>query len=158
MLNRQFGSHPDGINSTRRANVTTDYQFGKFLVEPSQNQISTPGYLRKLEPRTMDVLVYLVEHRDRVVSSEELLEKLWPGRIVEESTIHRRINQLRKALEDSAAESRYIKTVVKRGYQSVAELSVLNSDDSRPTAQPSVEWWNKPSMIVSGALAISFFV
>jgi len=111
-----------------------EYQFGEFLVEPSQNQISISGDVRPLEPRTMDVLVYLIEHSKRIVSAEELLEKLWPGRVVEESTIHRRINQLRKTLEDSARQSRYIKTVVKRGYQAVAEVSIPSSIKTPPTS------------------------
>ena len=103
---------------------TSSYQFGEFLVEPSHNQISTDGEVRLLEPKTMDLLVYLIKHRERIISSDELLENLWPGRIVEESTIHRRINQLRKALDDSARQSEYVKTVIKRGYQAVAEVSI----------------------------------
>lgn len=139
-------------------NQHSEYQFGEFLVEPLQNQVSTSAGPRSLEPRTMDVLVYLIENRDRVVSSDELLEKLWPDRIVEESTIHRRINQLRKALDDSAANSKYIKTFVKRGYQAIAEVSIPTSDEATPAGKISIGTRNHSVIIVLGIVAISFFV
>ena len=70
----------------------------------------------------MDVLAYLVERHEKVVSADELLERYWPGRVVEQSTIHRRINQIRRALGDDAKDPAYIQTIVKRGYRAIAEV------------------------------------
>ena len=136
----------------------TDYQFGEFLVEPFQNQISASGNPFALEPRTMDVLVYLIENKDRVVSSDELLEKLWPDRIVEESTIHRRINQLRNALGDSPTHSRYIKTVVKRGYQAVAEVSISENVHEKPAVRAAIAAQTHFRRATLGAVTLSLFI
>ncbi len=100
--------------------VDEDCQFGEFLIEPSQNSLTKAGESQQVPPRVMDVLMYLIVHRDRIVPADELLDAFWPGRVVEESTIHRQINQIRKVLGDSAQNPKYIKTVSKRGYQAVA--------------------------------------
>ena len=106
------------------------YQFGEFEIQPDHNTISSDGMPVQISPRVMDVMVYLIENNDRIVSANELLEAFWTDRIVEESTIHRHISQIRAALGDSAREANYIKTVSKRGYQAVApikEIAVLES-------------------------------
>jgi TolB-like protein/DNA-binding winged helix-turn-helix (wHTH) protein len=127
----------------------TNYQFGEFLVEPSQNQISVRGEVRILEPKTMDLLVYLIKHSERPVSSDELLTHLWPGRVVEESTIHRRINQLRKALSDSPKHPRYVKTIIKRGYQAIAQTKSIKLSRS------STLDFNKQSMAIFACILVA---
>ena len=127
----------------------TNYQFGEFLVEPSQNQISVRGEVRILEPKTMDLLVYLIKHRERTVSSDELLTHLWPGRVVEESTIHRRINQLRKALSDSPKHPIYVKTIIKRGYQAIAHTKPIKLSGS------STIGFNNQSMAISACILVA---
>jgi TolB-like protein/DNA-binding winged helix-turn-helix (wHTH) protein len=110
-------------------------RFGEFVVDPAHNSISKGDDERRVPARVMDVLVHLVEHRERVVPAEELLDAFWPGRVVEESTLHRVISQIRNALGDDAREPRYIKTVSKRGYQAIAPVTAdaaLESPDDPP--------------------------
>ena len=99
----------------------TTYLFGDCEIQPDFNTISRDGDMRQVSPRGMDVLVHLLKNSDRIVPANELLETFWTDRVVEESTIHRHISQIRTALGDSAKEAKYIKTVSKRGYQ--ADLS-----------------------------------
>jgi len=68
----------------------------------------------------MEVLVHLITNSNRVVSIDELLETYWPGLVVEESTVHRVISQIRSSLGDSASNPKYIKTISKRGYKAIA--------------------------------------
>ena len=76
----------------------------------------------------MDLLTHLIKNSDRIVPANELLETFWADRVVEESTIHRHISQIRTALGDSAKEAKYIKTVSKRGYQAVAPIKVYAAE------------------------------
>ncbi len=108
------------------AGLASHFEFGGVLIQPDLNTVVREGEVTKVSPRVMDVLVYLVEHRDRVVPADELLETFWEGRIVEESTVHRLISQIRGALGDSASEQRFIKTVSKRGYQAVASVDTAH--------------------------------
>ncbi len=101
------------------------YQFGDWLIEPHLNRISRDGEDKHLEPKTMDVLAYFLEHKGDVVSFDELLDRFWQGRIVEEGTIHRHIQQIRRILGDDAKDPTYIETIAKRGYRAIAPIEPM---------------------------------
>ena len=113
----------------------THFLFGDVEIRPDLNLIFQQGEEKTVTPRVMDILVYLVVNRERVVSSDELLAQFWPGRVVEESTIHRHISQIRSLLGDSAREPQYIKTVNKRGYQAIASTGMLIQKMPQSTQQ-----------------------
>jgi DNA-binding winged helix-turn-helix (wHTH) protein len=75
-----------------------------------------------IEPKVFDVLRFLLTHRDRLVTKEELLDGVWPGTFVAPNALTRAVAQLRKALGDDADEPRYIETVAKRGYRFIAPV------------------------------------
>src|SRR5687767_12090980 len=80
-----------------------------------------------LEPKAFDLLVHLIEHRDRLVPKDELLESLWPGTFVTPNVLTRAMAQLRKGLGDDAHEARYIETFAKRGYRFIAPVTIAES-------------------------------
>ena len=80
-----------------------------------------------LEPKTFDVLRYLIEHRDRLVTKEELLDTVWKDTFVTPNVLTRAVAQLRRAMGDDAFEARYIETVSKRGYRFVAAIATPSS-------------------------------
>jgi TolB-like protein/DNA-binding winged helix-turn-helix (wHTH) protein/Tfp pilus assembly protein PilF len=108
-------------------NSNTTHQFGDFEIQPDFNTITRDDVISQLSPRVMDVLMHLIENSHRIVPADELLETFWTDRVVEESTIHRHISQVRAALGDSAKEAKYIKTVSKRGYQAVATIKIFSA-------------------------------
>ena len=103
----------------QRLFAMNNFQFGECQIQPQHNTILKEGVSMPVCPRVMDILLYLVKHHERVVPADELLDAFWAGPVVEESTIHRHISQIRTALGDSARSSKYIKTISKRGYQKV---------------------------------------
>ena len=72
-----------------------------------------------VEPQVFDLLVYLVQNRDRVVSKDDLIASIWGGRIVSESTLTSRINAARKAVGDSGEQQRVIRTIPRKGFRFV---------------------------------------
>jgi TolB-like protein/DNA-binding winged helix-turn-helix (wHTH) protein len=98
------------------------FTLGDIHVDPPAYTLSRNGDQVALEPRAMAVLCYLVEHRDRVVTNEELMSALWDGVIVTPNAVVRVVAQLRKSLGDDARNPRYIRTVVRGGYQVVAPV------------------------------------
>ncbi len=75
-----------------------------------------------LEPQAFTVLAYLIEHRDRVVSKEELMDQVWGGRFVSESAVTSRVKQIRQAVGDDGRSQAVVRTVHSRGYQFIASL------------------------------------
>ena len=72
-----------------------------------------------VEPQVFDLLVYLVQNRDRVVSKDDLIASIWGGRIVSESTLTSRINAARKAVGDSGQQQKVIRTIPRKGFRFV---------------------------------------
>jgi DNA-binding winged helix-turn-helix (wHTH) protein len=96
-------------------------RFGAFEAVPAKRLLLRDGVPLALTPKAFDTLLFLLEHRDRVVSKEELLSTLWSDAVVEEATLSQHIYKIRKALNDEDGV-RYIATVPRRGYRFVAKV------------------------------------
>jgi TolB-like protein len=96
--------------------------------------------LISMEPQVFDLLVYLVQNHDRVVSKDDLFASVWSGRIVSESTLASRINAARKAVGDNGKDQRLIRTIPRRGFRFVGAVHT-QSDESQPThrTEPALE-------------------
>ena len=84
-----------------------------------------------LTPKAFDVLRYLAEHTDRLVTQDEILEALWPDTYVNPEGIRKYILEIRKVLGDRPKQSLFIETLPKRGYQFIAKVT-----DEQTFAQP----------------------
>src|ERR1700693_3926992 len=95
------------------------FLFKDHVLDVDRRELRRGAELIALEPQVFDLLVYLVRNRDRVVSMDALLEAVWGGRIVSESTLRSRINAARKAVGDSGMAQRLIRTVPRKGIRFV---------------------------------------
>lgn len=98
------------------------YRFGDYLFDTERYELYRAGVMVPLRPKECDVLAYLLVHRDRVVSKDELLEQVWPGQFVGDATLHVRILAVRKAIGDDGTTARLLRTVRGRGYRFVAPV------------------------------------
>jgi len=117
-------------------------QVGQWILNEHENQLTNSSNANtiKLEPRAMAVLVYIAHNSDRVISRDELIEKIWDGRIVSDHAIYRVITQIRKALgSDDSGE--YLKTISKKGYKLVQPVKVF--EEAKPETQTVAE--SKPN-------------
>ncbi len=108
------------------------FQFGEHSIDTDRRELRRAGKLVAIEPQVFDLLVYLIRNRDRVVTKDDLLEGVWGGRIVSESTLTSRINAARRAIGDSGAEQSLIKTSARKGIRFVA--TVKDAEGLRPAA------------------------
>ena len=90
------------------------FVFGDYAVNQDRRELTRGSSVIPTGPQVFDLLVYLVQNRARVVSKDDLLQAVWRGRIVSESTLTSHINALRKAVGDSGAEQRLIRTVSRK--------------------------------------------
>jgi TolB-like protein len=109
-------------------------RIGDWTVQPSLNRVERNGASVRLEPRAMDLLVYLARAPHRVASADELLREVWRGRVFDGGVVYKKINQLRQALGDQAHGSRFIETIPKRGYRLVAAVTVESSEPPNRSA------------------------
>ncbi len=96
--------------------------FGDFALDTDRRELKRGSDLILTGPQVFDLLVYLVRNRERVVSKDDLLEGVWGGRIVSESTLTSHINAVRKAIGDTGEDQKLVRTVARKGFRFVAEL------------------------------------
>ena len=109
-------------------------KIGDWTVVPSLNHLEREGESIKLEPRAMDVLVYLADRAGDVVSVEELLGAVWKGVVVGDGSVYLAIKQLRQALDEPGGNASYIETIPKRGYRLTAPVRrIVPESAAKPT-------------------------
>jgi DNA-binding winged helix-turn-helix (wHTH) protein len=97
------------------------FRFGQCQVSLACREITVAGVLRRLQPQPFDLLVYLIEHRERVVTTNEFLDRLWAHEFVQPGTVASAVARVRKAIaDDSGIEA--IRTYHRVGYRFVAPL------------------------------------
>ncbi len=102
--------------------MESSFRLGEWLVEPKLNRLSSELGVVQLEPRAMDLLVFLARHPGEVLSRETLIDGVWQTRFVGEAVLRNTVAALRRSLRDRAADPRYIETISKRGYRLIAEV------------------------------------
>ena len=117
-----WAAGPSGRGKIRAETMDTaprkaTWESGKFELIPEQRTLLADGIPVPLTSKAFDTLVLLVEHRDRVVTKDEILRVVWPDVVVEEGNLTQQIFLLRKALGESAQQPRYIVTVPGHGYR-----------------------------------------
>jgi pimeloyl-ACP methyl ester carboxylesterase/DNA-binding winged helix-turn-helix (wHTH) protein len=120
---------------TSRAECTVEdfaavqYAFEDCELDLGAYELRRAGEPVKIEPQVFDVLVHLVQHRDRVVTKEELLDEVWGDRFVSESALTSRVKAARRAVGDDGRTQRCIRTVHGRGYRFAADVDELGTLD-----------------------------
>ncbi|HYN62514.1 MAG TPA: winged helix-turn-helix domain-containing protein [Rubrivivax sp.] len=131
---------------------------GDWDVDATANQLSRDGQSTRLEPKVIEVLVYLARHAGDVVGRGELLQAVWPGVIVGDDALTQAIIKLRKAFGDDARQPTYIETISKRGYRLIApvrtaapepEAAAPPSPPAAPTRHPRL--W----LVVAGTALVA---
>src|SRR5919106_2909251 len=98
------------------------YSFGDYVFDTQCHELHRAGEPIKLRRKVFQVLAYLLAHRDRVVSKQELLEHLWPGQFVGDETLTSCIKTLRQALGERGRTPRFLRTLHGQGYRFVAAV------------------------------------
>jgi DNA-binding winged helix-turn-helix (wHTH) protein/tetratricopeptide (TPR) repeat protein len=113
------------------------YVFDNYVLDPDRRELRSGVAIVAMEPQAFDLLLYLIRHRDHVVSKDELIEQIWAGRIVSESALSTRINAVRTAIGDNGAGQRLVKTLPRRGVRFVGEVREEQRPSEPADAVPS---------------------
>lgn len=150
---------PEALSDANR------FQLGSWLVIPGSGEIHSGETVVRVEPKVMDVLVYLAQHQGEVVSRDELERQVWRGAIVGYDAVTSTVIKLRKALGDDPHAASYVATIPKRGYQLIAPISSVVAEPATRQAAPSVppntagsvSWWPRSQWQI-GAVVLALIV
>jgi TolB-like protein/cytochrome c-type biogenesis protein CcmH/NrfG len=132
------------------------YSFVDCEVDIVRRELRRSGQAIHVEPQVFDVLVYLIQHRDRVVTKEELLKAVWQNRIVSDATLDSRISAARQAIGDTGRRQSLLRTVARRGFRLVCdvhertrgEIVTGSTEAAEPASESTSAQTEKPSIAV----------
>ncbi len=133
------------------------FVFDDFRLDPDRRELRRNAAAIPLGPQVFDLLLFLLRNRDRVVTRDDLLEAVWSGRIVSESTITSHINAVRKAIGDTGQDQRLVRTIARKGFRFVGDVREMPDADSDAPAsvqqqpaptRPTLPLPDKPSIAV----------
>jgi DNA-binding winged helix-turn-helix (wHTH) protein len=102
--------------------MESSFRVGDWLIEPMQNHLVRGVTKVRLDPKVMQVLLFLAERPNEVAVKEKILESLWEGNFVTDEVLTNAIWELRKAFGDDAKEPKFIQTVPRKGYRLIAPV------------------------------------
>src|SRR5881227_1033225 len=133
------------------------FQFDKFLLDTDRRELrSGNGVVGHVEPQVFDLRLHLAQSANRVVTKDELIERVWNGRAVSDAALNSRINAARRAIGDSGEKQAIIRTVQRRGFLLAADVTTRPSGAAAATqrnaraegAPPGLALPDKPSIAV----------
>jgi len=114
------------------------YRFGQMALDSRKRTLSRADSPASLTPKAFDVLLFLAQNPNRLVTKEELLQAVWGDTFVEEGNLKQYISHLRKALGDNSEDLRLIVTIARKGYQFTADVTVVEAVDTAKQAAVQV--------------------
>jgi TolB-like protein/tetratricopeptide (TPR) repeat protein len=127
------------------------------MLDIERRELRRGGELLRLEPQVFDLLAYLVQHRDRVVGKDDLLEAVWGGRSVSDSALTTRINAARRVLGDNGERQRLIRTLPRKGIRFVGEVDEASNGGGLGPAVAVAEFGATPMPPDKPSIAVLAF-
>lgn len=125
--------------------------FDNFEVDVPKRELRWHGQLVDIEHKVFELIALLIEHRERVVSKDELIERLWQGRFITDASLSTAVKSARRALGDSGQLQRFIKTIRGHGFRFVAELESTVGPTNAALARDAAETADASCELVHGA-------
>src|SRR6187402_2973384 len=119
------------------------FKFGPFEADRAAYRVSRGQTPLDLTPKLLDLLFYFLDRPGRLITKEELLDGVWPGANVTDNAMAQAISDLREALDDDAGSPTFIRTIARRGYRFIADVTpgapaAASRPPSSPTPSPSM--------------------
>jgi len=128
------------------------FAFGEYQLDTETRTLQRGGERIPAEAKVFDFLVYLIEHRERVVSASELFDSLWSGANVTPGALSQTVGKARQAVGDDGERQKVLRTEHGRGFRFVAEVSVESTSDA-PTASSTRRAWTRRNMAAAAVAA-----
>jgi TolB-like protein len=124
------------IFADRRTGGYVRYPFEDFVLDSDRRELARGAETIAIGPQVFDLLLHLVQNREHVVTKDNLIDVVWGGRIVSESTVTSHINAVRKAIGDTGEEQRLVRTIARKGYRFVADVRETPAAERTDAAKP----------------------
>jgi TolB-like protein len=115
------------------------FQFDNFRIDTDRRELKGPDGEVHVEPQVFDLLLYFAQNPNRVISKDELMEKIWHGRAISDAALNSRINSARRAIGDSGKRQAFIRTIQRRGFLFAINVITRDGNQSSSKTEPKEE-------------------
>ncbi len=133
------------------------YKFNTIEVDTEKFSLLTNGKETAVEPQVFNLIVFLIHNKDRIISRDEILDNIWKGRVVSDTSINNHIKSARKALGDDGHKQQVIKTTHSRGYQFIAELEGDSNSTETKTSTFQPKKFRSNILVLSAFIVLTLF-
>ena len=131
------------------------FLFADCVLDPDRRELTRAAKTVAIGPQVFDLLLYLIQNRDRVVSKDQLLDAVWAGRIVSESTLTSHINAVRKAIGDNGEAQQLLRTVPRKGFRFVGDVTEGQSESASSKVEEVSADFSRASTALPGKPSIA---
>jgi TolB-like protein/cytochrome c-type biogenesis protein CcmH/NrfG len=110
--------------------------FSDYTLDTDRRELRCGSESIEVEPQVLDLLVYLMQNRDRVVSKDDLIASVWGGRIVSDTTLTSRIYAARRAIGDNGRDQKLIRTIARKGLRFIGDVCTQAGDEAAQAIEP----------------------
>ena len=125
-----------------------EISFGRFRLDLHRRELRRDGQPVRIHRRALGILCALAEAKGEIVSKDELMARLWPGRVVEEGNLHVHVSALRKSLDEHGEGHGFVITVPGRGYRLADTTGLRSAQLAEGSLPPQLPLPDKPSIAV----------
>ena len=112
------------------------FHFSDYVLDAARRELRCGDQPIEVEPQVLDLLIYLIRNKDRVVTKDDLIVSVWDGRIVSDTTLTSRIYAARRAIGDSGRNQQLIRTIARKGLRFIADVRVQSDAGATQTRDP----------------------
>ncbi|HEY6858841.1 MAG TPA: winged helix-turn-helix domain-containing protein [Pseudolabrys sp.] len=131
------------------------FLFANYRLDTNRRELFRADEPVAVEPQVLDLLIYLLQNRERVVSKDDLIASVWGGRIVSDETLSSRTYAARKAIGDTGQDQKLIRTIPRKGVRFIGDVRTRTSDAEDVSAAPASEEVIRPALSVPDRPAIA---
>jgi Tol biopolymer transport system component/DNA-binding winged helix-turn-helix (wHTH) protein len=135
--------------------VEADFYIGRWLIQPQAGRIIHGDRRVRVEPKVMDVLVFLAAHAGEVLSKERIIRAVWPDTFVTDEVLTRAVFELRKIFGDDPRKPRVIETIPRKGYRLIAPVSSPTTAPKAPLGEASRRTFSKWTPVWAAAMGLT---
>lgn len=133
------------------------FQYDNYSIDTNNFHLLKNNVQIPLEPQTIDLIIYLVKNRNRLITRTELIDNIWQGRIVSDTSLSNQIKSARQAFGDDGQRQQVIKTIHGRGYQFIAEIKELTTTKPNKII-PSINYQRRYKLVVMSLILLITFI
>jgi DNA-binding winged helix-turn-helix (wHTH) protein len=98
------------------------YCFEDYVLDTARHELRRNGVLLPAAPQALDLLAYLIQHRDRIVTKDQLVDAVWERRAITDTALTTRLNVVRSVVGDNGQQQRLIKTLPRKGFRFIGDV------------------------------------